>query len=183
MFIIDHWKGVLTFLFTIAFFIGFGASAIYQANPGYIFYPPIDPPVTVRIETPQNPDLMPLILAGLAEIDQYVPIKTTSAKKVDICLIIIDEDYIPGSKTDTSTDAGQAYIDQRLQNWTPTCRSENGIVIAGRANDITTVVIHEVLHCLGLPHSADPNDVMYPVVSGVTVLSADNLSRLRRIYH
>jgi hypothetical protein len=47
------------------------------------------------------------------------------------------------------------------------------------APDMNEVLLHEIGHALGLRHVTDPNEVMYPSVSGVTRVTPADVAQYR----
>jgi predicted Zn-dependent protease len=48
--------------------------------------------------------------------------------------------------------------------------------------EFTSVCLHEIGHALGLMHSESKDDVMYPLIYGLIVLSEGDVAAVRRLY-
>ena len=48
--------------------------------------------------------------------------------------------------------------------------------------ELYEISLHEVGHALGLGHSDNPADIMYPTTHGQTFLSENDLNNLKQIY-
>lgn len=49
-------------------------------------------------------------------------------------------------------------------------------------SQIYGISLHEIGHALGLKHTTNPNDIMYPQEHGITTLSENDLNNLDKIY-
>lgn len=159
---------------------------LFRPQPHYLARSRFTPPVVIRIEQ-HGPDRSAQILPGLQEVDRYVPLATTEDESADICLVITDTNRLAeydSLHADHYFRVGFASYTQETLQQTPTCRGKVLIEVAGRDEYLTNIVVHELLHGLGLKsHSPDPNDIMYKFAGPRTTLSPADAARLKQLYH
>lgn len=133
---------------------------------------------------PYNQDLSStagMIRSNWAEIEAVCSFRQRETAFSDANIVITNE-YIDG-RTGTLGLAYQPASGDRMAACGPMC----GNIIIDKDEIWTpeylrTVMLHEMLHAIGLPHSTEPASIMYARYTGPKHLTTDTISELQRRY-
>ena len=143
--------------------------------------PVFSPPITIHIE--QDIDRSDSINLALEEVSRYVPLVVTGDEDADICLMILDTSSIDAALSLGRDHVGKTTFSSRPTHLTPDCRGRVLIQVAGQNDYIPNIIVHELLHGLGVKgHSRDHSDIMFRLAGPNYHLSPNDIASLRQLY-
>ena len=90
---------------------------------------------------------------------------------------------VGGTRGGSSSDAGAGFVDLNTRDsWTTNDAGAGFARLRSGPGGRGWLLVHELMHSLGMSHTQDRSQLMYPVNSGQTSLGAGDLAGLRYLY-
>ncbi len=144
-------------------------------------------PTSVYIEEhPQKPSIQRAFAAWQAAGDNTVNFRYVNSKAQipNLTVIFSNDTYRESYATDAvglaSTRAKNMHGSSAKATITIWLKSPDGRILSDK--EIYHTALHEIGHTLGLSHTDNKNDIMYPIVNEQITLSENDIARFRQIY-